>query len=74
MLLVVQKRLKNAIKWIHAFQRTGNVPTRDGLDQDIFRAQLSIAGERAEIIKRQKEQADTLSHVAAPGALKGKKD
>ena len=52
--LVVQKRLKNAIEWIHDFQRTGNVPTIDGLDQDLFRAQLSIAGERAEIIKKQK--------------------
>ena len=34
--LVVQKRLKNAIEWIHDFQRTGNVPTIDGLDQDLF--------------------------------------
>ena len=74
MQLVVQKRLKNAIEWIHNFQRTGNVPTIDGLDQDLFRAQLSIAGERAEIIKKQKEQADTLSREAAPGALKAKKD
>ena len=65
--LVVQKRLKNAIEWIHDFQRTGNVLTIDGLDQDLFRAQLSIAGERAEIIKKQKEQADTLSHEAALG-------
>ena len=32
-----------------------------------------IAGERAEIIKKQKEQADTLSPKAAPGALKGEK-
>ena len=38
--LVVQKRLKNTIEWIHDFQRTGNVPTIDGLDQDLFRAQL----------------------------------
>ena len=38
--LVVQKRLKNAIEWIHDFHITGNVPTIDGLDQDIFRAQL----------------------------------
>ena len=72
--LVVQKRLKNAIEWIHDFQRNGNVPTIDGLDQDIFRAQLSIAGERADIIKKQKKQADTLSREAAPGALKGEKD
>ena len=43
--LVVQKRFKNAIEWIHDFQRTGNVSTIDGLDQDLFRAQLSIAGE-----------------------------
>ena len=72
--IVVQKRLKNAIEWIHDFQRTGNVPTIDGLEQDIFRAQLLIAGERAEIIKKQKEKADTLSREAAPGALKGEKD
>ena len=44
------------------------------MDQDLFWAQLSIAGERAEIIKKQKEQADTLSHEADPGALKGEKD
>ena len=72
--LVVQERLKNAIEWIHDFQRTGNVPTIDGLDQDLFWAQLSIAGKRAEIIKKQKEQADTLSREAATGALKGEKD
>ena len=52
--LVVQKRLKNAIEWIHDFQPTGNVPTIDGLDQDIFQAQLLIAGEMTEIIKKQK--------------------
>ena len=52
MSLVIQKRLKDSIEWIHDFQRTGNVPTIDGLDQDLFRAQLSIAGERAEIIKK----------------------
>ena len=71
--LVVQKRLKNSIEWIHDFQRTVIFPTIDGLDQDIFCTQLSISGERAEIIKKQKEQADTLSREAAPGALKGKK-
>ena len=59
--LVVQKRLKNTIEWIHDFQRTGTVPTMDGLDQDLFRAQLTVAGERAEIIKKHKEQAATLS-------------
>ena len=69
--LVVQKRLKNIIEWIHDFQRTGTVLTIDGLDQDLFCAQLTVAGERAEIIKKQKEQADTLSREAAPGALKG---
>ena len=74
MTLVVQKRIKNTIEWIHDFQRTVTVPTIDGLDQDIFRAQLTVAGERAEIIKKQKEQADTLSGEAATGALKGKKD
>ena len=36
--LVVQKRLKNTIEWIHEFQRTGTVPTIDGLEQDLFRA------------------------------------
>ena len=72
--LVVQKRLKNTIEWIHDFQRTGTVPTIDGLDQDLFRSQLTVAGERAEIIKKQKESADTLSREAAPGALKGEKD
>ena len=72
--LVVQKRLKNTIEWNHDFQRTCTVPTIDGLDQDLFRAQLTVAGERVEIIKKQKEQADTLSQEAAPGALKGEKD
>ena len=72
--LFVQKRLKNSIEWIHNFQRTGNVPTIDGLDQYLILAQLSIAGERAEIIKKQKEQAGTLSREAATGALKGEKD
>ena len=72
--LVVQKRLKNNIEWIHNFQRTGTVPTIDGVDQDLFRAQLTVAGERSEIIKKQKEQADTLSQEAALGALKGEKD
>ena len=44
------------------------------MDQDLFRAQLSIAGERAEIIQKQKDQADTLSREAAPGVLKGETD
>ena len=42
--LVVQKRLKNTIEWIHDFQRTGTVLVIDGLDQDLFRAQLTISG------------------------------
>ena len=33
MQLVVQKRLKNNIEWIHDFQRTGTVLNIDGLDQ-----------------------------------------
>ena len=68
--LVVQKRLKNTIEWIHDFQRTGTVPTIDGVDQDLFHAQLTVAGERADIINKHKEQADTLIREAAPGALK----
>ena len=72
--LVAQKRLKNTIEWIHDFQRTGTVLTIDGLDQDLFCAQSTVAGERAKIIKKQKEQADTLSREATPGALKGEKD
>ena len=51
--LVVQKSLKNTIELIHNFQRTGTVPTIDGLDQYLFRAQLTVVGERAEIIKKQ---------------------
>ena len=35
---------------------------------------IKFAVERAEIIKKQKEQADTLSRESAPGALKGKKE
>ena len=34
--LVVQKRIKNTIEWIHDFHRTGTVPTIDCLDQDLF--------------------------------------
>ena len=44
MSLVVHKRLKNTIEWIHDFQRTGTVLTIDDLYQDLFRAQLTVAG------------------------------
>ena len=36
--------------------------------------QLTVAGERADIIKKKKEQADTLSPESAPGALMVEKD
>ena len=72
--LFIQKRLKNTIERFHDFQRTGTVPTIDGLDEGSLRHAIIVAGERVEIIKKQKEQADTLIQEAAPGELKGEKD
>ena len=72
--LTIQKRLKFTIDWLLDFERVNRVPTLVGLDQDSFRSTLKYAGECAAIIKKQKDQSDTISREAAPGALKGEKD
>ena len=71
MSLTIQKRLKFTIDWLLDFERVKWVPTLVGLDQDSFRSALMEAGERANIIKKQEDQSDTISRGAAPGALKG---
>ena len=70
MLLKIQKRLKFTIYWILDFERVNRVPTLVGLDQDSFLSALKEAGECAAIIKKQKDQSDTISREASPGALK----
>ena len=72
--LTIQKRLKFTIDWLLDFERVNRVHTLDKLDQDSFRFALNKARKRAAIIKKQKDQSDTISIKAAPGALKGEKD
>ena len=72
--LTIYKRLKFTIDWMLDFERVNRVPTLVRLDQDSFRSTLKEAGERAAIIKKQKEQSDTIRREAAPGALNGEKD
>ena len=59
--LTIQKRLKLTIDWLLYFERVNRFLTLVGLDQDRFRSALNEAGERAAIIKKQKEQSDTIS-------------
>ena len=66
--------MKFTIDWLLDFERVNRVLTLVGLDQNIFRYSLKEAGERAAIINKQKDQSDTISREAAPGALKGEKD
>ena len=72
--LTIQKRLKFTINWLLEFERVNRAPTLVGLDQNSFRSALKNAGKRAAIIKKQKDQSDTISREAAPGPLKGEKD
>ena len=72
--LTIQKRLKFTIDWLLDFKRVNRVPTLVGLDQDSFRSSLKKVGERADIIKEKKNQSDTISREAAPGALKVDKE
>ena len=71
--LKIQKRLKFNIDWLLYFEIVNRVPTLVGLDQDSFRSALKEAGKHAAIIKKQKDQSDTISREAAPGALKGER-
>ena len=57
--LTIQKRLKLTIDWLLYFERVNRFLTLVGLDQDRFRSALNEAGERAAIIKKQKDQSDT---------------
>ena len=68
--LTIQKRLKFTIDWLLDFERDDRVPTLVGLDQDIFHSAFKEAGELAAIIKKNKDQSNTISREAAPGALK----
>ena len=72
--LTIQKRLKFTIYWLLYFERVNRFPTLVGLDHDSFCSDVKEAGERAAIIKKQKEQSDTIRRDAAPGALNGEKD
>ena len=74
MQLTIQNRLNFTIDWLLDFERVNRVPTLVGLDQDSFRSALKEAGKRAAIIKKQKDQSDTIIREAAPVALKGEKD
>ena len=71
--LTIQKRLDLTIDWLLDFERVNRVPKLVGLDQDSFRSALKEACERGAIIKKQKDQSDTIIREAAPGALKGDK-
>ena len=55
MQLTTQKRLKFTIDWMLDFERFNRVPTLVRLDQDSFRSALKKAGERASIMKKQKD-------------------
>ena len=74
MTLTIQKHLKFTIDWLLDFERVNRVPTLVVLDQDSFSSALKDAGKCAAIIKKHKDQSDTISREAAPGALKGEKD
>ena len=74
MTLTIQKGFKFTIDWLLYFERVNRSATLVVLDQDSFRSELKKAGKRAAIIKQQKDQSDTISREAAPGALKGEKD
>ena len=71
--LIIHKRLKFTIDWLLDFERVNRVPKLVGLDQDSFRSALKEVGKRAAIIKKQKDQSDTINIEAAHGALTGKK-
>ena len=71
--LTIQKRLKFTIDRLLDFERDNRVPTLVGLDQDSFRSALKEAGKHAAIIKKQKDQSDTISRESSHGALKGEK-
>ena len=53
--LMVQKRVEFTINWLLDFERVNIVPALVGLDQDSFRYALKKAGERASIMKKQKD-------------------
>ena len=72
--LKIQKRLKLTIDWLLDFERVNRALKLVGLDLDSFRSALKNADERAAIINQQRDQSDTISREAAPGAFKGEKD
>ena len=72
--LTIQKRLKFTIDWMLDFERFNRVQTLVGLDQNRFRSAHKESGERAAIIKKQKDQSDTIIREASTGALKVEKD
>ena len=74
MLLTIQKRLKFTMDWLLDFGRVDRVPTLVRIYQDSFCSALKKAGERADIIKKKKDQSDAISSKSAPGSLKGEKD
>ena len=67
--LTIQKRFKFTIDWLLDFERFNRVPTLVRLDQDIFCSALKEAGKRAAIIKKQKDQSDTIIREASTGGL-----
>ena len=62
--LMIQKRLKFTIDWLSDFKRINRAPALVGIDQNSFRSALKKAGKRAAIIKKQKDQRDTISSEA----------
>ena len=63
--------LLGMIHLVQDFGRVGEAPSLDGFDNpDAFREALSIASDRAEVRKVEKEQSDTVSKAADPGKFK----
>ena len=68
--LTIQKCFKFIIYWLLDFERVNRAPTLVGLDQHSLRSSLKKLGKRTAIIKKPKDQIDTISKEAAPDALK----
>ena len=73
MSLTIQKRLKITINLLLDFERVNRFPTLVRLDQDSFCSALKNSVKHAAIIKKQKNQSDTIRRESTPGDLKREK-
>ena len=63
------KRLKNMMHWVQDFYRVSSTPSIAGLDDALFLAALTKAGERADVRKHLRDQSDEKAKVSSPGPL-----